>query len=234
MRYSGRYAFLVLVACAAAAAFVLAGCGTGGYSSGGNQTAGKELFLDRCGSCHALADAGSTAAIGPNLDDAFAQARADGMSDETFANIVRDQIFFPIENPSTDAPGMPGPDDTLPQCEDVGDDVEGEGPFCVEDQEQAAKDIAAYVSRVAGTGVAPEAPTDGKSIFVANCGSCHTLADAGTSGTVGPNLDDSQPPKALVVDRVTNGQGAMPSFADSLDPAQIDAVAEYVSTAAGR
>ena len=124
---------------------------------------------------------------------------------------------------------MPGPDDTLPQC----DDVEGEG-FCVEDQEQAAADIAAYVGRVAGTGVTPEAPTDGKSIFAASCGSCHTLADAGTTGTVGPNLDDSQPPKALVVDRVTNGQGAMPSFADSLDQAQIDAVAEYVSSTAGR
>lgn len=228
MRYSGRYAFLALVACIAAAAFVLAGCGTGGYSTGGSQAAGEELFLGRCGSCHALADAGSTAAIGPNLDNAFAQARADGMSEETFANVVRDQIFFPIENPSTDAPGMPSPDQTLPHC----DDVEGEG-FCVEDQDQAAEDIAAYVSRVAGTGVAPEAPTDGKSIFVANCGSCHTLADAGTSGTVGPNLDDSQPPKALVVDRVTNGQGVMPSFKDSLDPAQIDAVADYVSSAAG-
>jgi mono/diheme cytochrome c family protein len=60
------------------------------------------------------------------------------------------------------------------------------------------------------------------------------LADAGTSGTVGPNLDDAKPPKDLVVQRVTNGQGAMPSFKDSLDAAQIQAVADYVSSAAGK
>ena len=116
---------------------------------------------------------------------------------------------------------MPGPDTTLPECS--GD--EGEG-FCVEDQQSAAQDIAAYVGRVAGTGLTAEKPTDGKSIFTANCSSCHTLADAGTTGNVGPNLDEAKPPKALVVQRVTNGQGQMPSFKDSLDPAQIEAVAE--------
>ena len=79
-----------------------------------------------------------------------------------------------------------------------------------------------------------EKPTDGKSIFTTNCGSCHTLADAGTSGAVGPNLDEAKPPKELVVDRVTNGQGAMPSFKDSLDEQQIQAVADYVAGAAGR
>jgi sulfite dehydrogenase len=59
------------------------------------------------------------------------------------------------------------------------------------------------------------------------------LADAGTNGTVGPNLDQAKPPKALVVDRVTNGKGAMPSFQGTLDPAQIQAVADYVSSVAG-
>ena len=53
------------------------------------------------------------------------------------------------------------------------------------------------------------------------------------SGAVGPNLDDAKPTRELVVDRVTNGQGGMPSFADTLSAEQIDAVAEYVSTAAG-
>ena len=94
-------------------------------------------------------------------------------------------------------------------------------------------DVAAYVAAVAGTGVEAEEPTDGKSIFTTSCGACHTLADAGTTGTIGPNLDESMPSKELVVDRVTNGKGAMPSFKDSLDPAQIEAVADYVSTAAG-
>jgi cytochrome c6 len=226
-----RRLVLVVTVCAGALAFALSGCGTGGYTSEGSQGAGKELFQQRCGGCHALADAGTNGNIGPDLDDAFAQAREAGMTSETFTQVVASQIRYPIEEPVTGAPGMPGPDGsdgTLPSC----DDVEGDG-FCVEDQDGAIEDVATYVGAVAGTGITAEQPTDGKSIFTANCGSCHTLADAATSGTVGPNLDESRPPQELVVDRVTNGQGAMPSFKDSLDEQQIQAVADYVAGAAG-
>ncbi|OFW74354.1 MAG: hypothetical protein A2Y55_03200 [Actinobacteria bacterium RBG_16_68_12] len=94
--------------------------------------------------------------------------------------------------------------------------------------------MAVYVGAIAGTGKSAERPTDGKSIFTATCSACHTLADAGTTGTVGPNLDDAKPSKERVVDRVTNGKGQMPSFSSSLDPEQIQAVADYVSSAAGR
>jgi cytochrome c553 len=167
--------------------------------------------------------------VGPNLDDAFAQAREDGMTSATFTQVVNEQIEFPIVETSTGAPGMPGIDVTLPHC----DDVEGDA-FCVDDQEQAAADIATYVGAVAGTGVTAEAPTDGKSIFAQKCVSCHTLADAEASGAVGPNLDQTKPSKELVVDRVTNGQGGMPSFKDQLDAAQIEAVADYVSSVAGK
>jgi mono/diheme cytochrome c family protein len=225
---------LLLPAAGVVIAFALAGCGTGGFSNEGNRSTGKQLFLDaQCGACHTLADAGTRGTIGPNLDDAFAQARTDGMTSSTFSQIVREQILFPITQTSTGAQGMPPPDQTIPQC----DDVEGDR-FCVEDQESAADDIGAYVAAVAGTGVAPPPPgggevTDGKSIFTANCAQCHTLADAGTTGTVGPNLDQARPPKALVVDRVTNGQGAMPSFEGTLSPEQIRAVADYVASAAG-
>ena len=75
----------------------------------------------------------------------------------------------------------------------------------------------------------------GKAVFLGSsgCGTCHTLSDAGTSGTVGPNLDDAQPSHDLVVDRVTNGQGAMPSFSASLSEEQIQDVAAYVSSVAG-
>ncbi|MBD0338047.1 MAG: cytochrome c [Thermoleophilia bacterium] len=62
----------------------------------------------------------------------------------------------------------------------------------------------------------------------AGCGSCHTLEAAGSSGTIGPNLDDSQPSHDLVVDRVTNGAGAMPPFKDQLTEQQIQDVAAYV------
>jgi mono/diheme cytochrome c family protein len=74
-------------------------------------------------------------------------------------------------------------------------------------------------------------PVAGKEVFVGvgGCGSCHTLADAGTSGTIGPNLDDAAPSFELAVDRVTNGQGAMPSFSGQLTEQQIADVAAYVS-----
>jgi mono/diheme cytochrome c family protein len=74
----------------------------------------------------------------------------------------------------------------------------------------------------------------GKEVFAsAGCGSCHTLADAGASGSVGPSLDETQPDHALVVDRVTNGAGAMPAFKDQLSEQQIQDVAAYVSSVAG-
>jgi mono/diheme cytochrome c family protein len=223
-----RVASFAVVASAAVATIAAAGCGTGGYTSEGSQGAGKELFVERCGGCHVLADAGTAGTIGPNLDDAFAQARADGMTSETFTQVVAGQIRYPITETSTGAQGMPDADTTLPSCEDVEGDA-----FCVDDQDRAVSDIAVYVGAVAGTGATAEKPTDGKSIFTASCGSCHTLADAGTTGAVGPNLDDSKPSKALVTDRVTNGRGAMPAFKDSLDAEQIEAVAEYVSSSAG-
>jgi mono/diheme cytochrome c family protein len=220
------------------ATLALSGCGTGGFTSGGNQGAGKQDFTKQCGSCHTLADAGTAGRIGPNLDDAFAQARQDGMKTSTFVQVVHDQILFPITSPSSGSPGMPGPDTTLPLCSDVSG-----GGFCVEDQEQAAADIAEYVGSVAGTGAVAAPPpggggggaTDGKQIFqTAGCAGCHTLADAGSTGTVGPNLDQAKPPKSLVVQRVTNGMGQMPPFKDQLSSAQIQAVADYVSSVAGK
>jgi cytochrome c6 len=74
----------------------------------------------------------------------------------------------------------------------------------------------------------------GKALFVSSCGSCHTLKDAGTSGAVGPNLDDLKPDMARVVKQVTNGGKIMPSFKGTLTPAQIQQVAAYVSSVAGK
>ena len=84
------------------------------------------------------------------------------------------------------------------------------------------------------TGGAGEGDAEaGKAVFLGSsgCGTCHTLSDAGTSGTVGPNLDDAQPSHDLVVDRVTNGQGAMPSFSSTLSEEQIQDVAAFVYNA---
>ena len=62
----------------------------------------------------------------------------------------------------------------------------------------------------------------------AGCGGCHVLSAAGSNGNVGPSLDVSKPTEALVIDRVTNGKGAMSSFSSSLSEQQIADVAAYV------
>ena len=217
--------------CAAAlGVLALTGCGTVGLSEEGegDVALGRELFIEGCGQCHVLADAGTQGVIGPNLDDAFSQARVDGLGDSTIQSVVRTQIAYPIEEPTTGQPGMPADIFT-------GDDAES---------------VAAYVASVAGlpttgpptsdeTGgeTAPKesgGQIDGAAVFAeAGCGSCHTFAAAGASGTIGPNLDESQPSKELAMERITEGAGAMPSFADQLTPEQIAAVADYVSQNAG-
>jgi mono/diheme cytochrome c family protein len=77
-------------------------------------------------------------------------------------------------------------------------------------------------------------PVAGKAVFeTAGCKGCHTLKDAGATGTVGPNLDQAKPPLSLVVERVTKGQGAMPPFKGQLTDKQIADVAAYVVKATG-
>jgi outer membrane protein assembly factor BamB len=74
----------------------------------------------------------------------------------------------------------------------------------------------------------------GKTVFTSNCGSCHTLNAAGTSGNVGPNLDQLKPDEATVERQVRNGGGGMPAFEGRLSDAQIMAVAAYVAQNAGK
>jgi cbb3-type cytochrome c oxidase subunit III len=201
----------------AAAALVGAGCGsvaTGPEASSGR---GEELFKEKCGQCHELAAAGTRGTVGPNLDEAFDDVRKgeQKFDDSTIRDVVRGQIAYPVEVTPSGEPGMPA------------DIVTGAD----------ADAVAAYVASVAGVPGAGEGgitATAGEEIFAAaGCGSCHVLAAAGSEGTIGPNLDESKPSKELAVDRVTNGKGQMPSFKDQLKPEQIEAVAEYVSSAAG-
>jgi mono/diheme cytochrome c family protein len=71
--------------------------------------------------------------------------------------------------------------------------------------------------------------TAGKQVFAsAGCGGCHTLKDAGATGNVGPNLDQTKPALAKILDRVTNGKSPMPSFKGQLTDKQIADVAAYV------
>jgi mono/diheme cytochrome c family protein len=205
-----------------AAALVAAGCGSEGLPEAGNTSNGQQLFVESCGMCHTLAGAGTSGQVGPNLDEAFRRSREDGLGQNTIAGVVRNQIAYPVVDPSTGLPGMPA------------DIVTGED----------ADDVAAFVASVAAVeGAAPapqpaggettgggEGKQSGETVFAsAGCGSCHTFAAAGSNGTIGPSLDDAKPSKELAIDRVTNGKGAMPSFEGQLTAAEIEAVAEYVS-----
>ena len=232
-----------------AAGLGAAGCGTGGLaSSKADKAHGKELFKQKCASCHTLADAGTQGTIGPNLDNAFSGPRAQGFKESTIRNIVHGQILFAVSNPSgvIEVNGQEQRVIGMPQKLVTGSDAE---------------DVAAYVASVAGVSAAagattstttappPPPPTTttaagggsgnlvamGKAVFAkAGCTGCHTLKDAGASGTVGPNLDQAKPSKARAVNRVTNGKSVMPSFKGQLTPAEIEAVATYVSTVAGK
>jgi len=206
-------------------AIALAACGTGGIATGAaDQENGKKLFLGKgqCAGCHTLAAAGSSSTIGPNLDDAFAQARADGYKESAILNIVHDQIRFPGQYPTA----QNNPD--FLQANMPANLVKGKD----------AEDVAAYVAANAGVQGFAESQvisgTSGKNIFEKKCASCHTLKDAGATGTIGPNLDQLMPPLALVQKQVTNGGQVMPAFKNVLTKAQIDAVAKYVATHAGK
>ncbi|MGH3035851.1 MAG: c-type cytochrome [Gaiellaceae bacterium] len=84
-----------------------------------------------------------------------------------------------------------------------------------------------------GGGAAGDAAA-GKEVFAsAGCGSCHTLQEAGTSGTVGPNLDDSSIDEAGAVQQVTNGGGGMPPFGGQLSEQEIHDVAAFVVASEG-
>jgi mono/diheme cytochrome c family protein len=86
----------LLVLGAAAAALFTAGCGSVGHTefNAANATGGKKIFQAKCASCHALADAGATSAVGPDLDAAFACAREQGFKDSTIRDVIRGQIDY--------------------------------------------------------------------------------------------------------------------------------------------
>jgi cytochrome c2 len=162
-------------------------------SGGADLGNGKRLFNEKCAFCHTLAEANAQGKIGPNLDEAFRPDYRQGFKESTIRQVVSDQIKFAGNY------GPKGP--TMPKNLVTGQDAE---------------DVAAYVAAVAGPrkGVsvtASPAPggggtttgttttpagggggnvAAGKDAFTANgCASCHTLAAAGATGKVGPDLD---------------------------------------------
>jgi len=162
---------LLALAAVSAVALPASGCGT----STADPARGRILFKEKCGVCHALAEAGTTAQIGPDLDDAFAAARAVGEGGDTVEGIVKAQVEFPRPSNSNSAVSMPA------------DVVTG----------QDLEDVAAYVGLYAGVpGAAPPKVPGGPGaqVFANNgCDTCHTLAAAKAGGVTGPNLDEVLP-----------------------------------------
>ena len=200
-----------------------AGCGTGGVAAEGDKRHGEELFKSTCAGCHALGAAGAQGKTGPDLDAAFAAMREPGhdthFEESTIRQVVADQIKYPAQRDA--GPNMPA------------NLVKGE----------AVDDVASYVASVAGTqasltaarsGGATTKSTDGKTIFSSSCASCHTLAAAAATGTIGPNLDELSPALAVVKRQVINGGGGMPAFKGRLTDGQITAVAKYVAAHAAK
>ena len=235
MRRTGRVVVGGAGLAAIAAVVLLAsGCGYGGVATAASHADlqnGQTLYASTCGICHALQAAGTSATIGPSLDNAFAGARAEGFSDSTIENVVLDQIRLgsgPIATYTTVKNGK----GLTPQTTMPANILKG----------QDALDVAAYVASVAGQsgyttgGGFASLGTDGAAIFkgAPGCAGCHTLAAAGATGTTGPNLDQLKPSTAVVAHQVMVGGGSMPAFQGKLSPAQIQAVAKYVSSSAGK
>jgi mono/diheme cytochrome c family protein len=223
---------------------VAVGCASSIKHPTANLVSGKVMFQKSCGSCHTLAHANTSGTTGPNLDDAFRQDRIDGVKTTSIQGL----IDYWIRYPNTQG--------VMPKGI-----VEG----------QDAQDVAAYVAAVAARpgkdtgalatagGVIGTTPAAGKQVFtgVGGCGSCHTLAAAGTTGTVGPNLDkDLRTNCALPQSKTARGAtlqecirtaitkpyafipsgyqaGVMPSnFGQTLTPTEITALVNFLSTAA--
>jgi mono/diheme cytochrome c family protein len=208
---------LLALAVVAMIALAASGCGT----SSADEQRGRTLFIQKCGTCHEMAQAGTTAQSGPNLDDAFAAARAAGQNGATIEGVTAAQIEYP--RPSTDNPAASMPADL----------VTGQG----------VKDVAAYVGMYAGVpGAAPpKAPGGpGAQVFANNgCGGCHTLAAAESGGVTGPNLDEALPGQsAAMVDEsivdpnaeIAKGFPAnvMPAYRDTLTPKELEDLVQFL------
>ncbi len=112
-------------------------------------------------------------------------------------------------------------------------EAEEEEPAEAEEEPAEAEEEPAEEEETGGAEAG--AGGEGKAIFTANCGSCHTLAAAGTSGTVGPNLDELKPSDSTVEHQVINGGGPMPAFGkeEILSAEEVKEVSSYVSSVAG-
>ena len=211
--------------CAVALALALGACGR----NDPNLETGKAKFVEKCGSCHTLARAGTAGTTGPNLDTAFQAALKDGIDRDTIEGIVHKQVLHPRS------------DSQMPAGLVKGDD---------------ASDVAAYVGYAAdrsgddqgalATAGLAQAKTGDQIFTAAGCAGCHTFGPAKSTGTIGPNLNELktqaanmekgktaeeyireslEDPGAFIVKGYPN---AMPAFKGRLTDAQIKALIDFL------
>lgn len=209
---------LLVLAALAAVALPASGCGT----TTADPNRGRVLFIEKCGTCHTLAQAGTSAQVGPNLDDAFASARAAGEGGDTVEGVVKAQVEYP--RPSNQDPAVSMPADIV-----TGQDLD---------------DVAAYVGLYAGVpGAAPPKVPGGPGaqVFANNgCGGCHTLKAAKTGGVTGPNLDEVIPgqSEAMVHESIVDPNAKIASgyppnvmpgnFEQKLSPKELQDLVKYL------
>ena len=190
-------------------------------SSIGDPRKGQQLFTSKgCSSCHSYGGSGGTDA--PPLDFMKGQLSASEIAD--MSGVIWNHV-----------PGM------LPHFKEEGIH------FPTFNGNQMA-DLIAYLHSGHPAGKAAPATkgmkqkqgmksmtgggASGQQLFTGSCGSCHTLAAAGTAGTVGPNLDDLMPAEQVVLTAIATGPGTMPPGLFS--GAEAKTVAKYVAQNAGK
>jgi mono/diheme cytochrome c family protein len=212
-----------------------------------NLVRGKQLFVTKCGACHTLSHANTTGTVGPNLDVAFRQDRADGIKSTSIQGLVDYWIQYPNFNPHSGA--------VMPPMLFKGQDAQDVAAYVGAVAASPGQDTGALATAVQAT--VPVTPAAGKTVFtgVGGCGACHTLAAAGTTGTVGPNLDtrlkaDCALPASMKVRGATlqeciktaivnpyafipsgYSSGVMPNtFGKTLSPTQVAALVAFLSS----
>jgi mono/diheme cytochrome c family protein len=212
-----------------------------------NLVHGKQLFVTKCGACHTLSHANTTGTVGPNLDVAFRQDRADGIKSTSIQGLVDYWIQYPNADPNSGA--------VMPAMLYKGQNAQDVAAYVGTVAAKSGQDTGALATAVQAT--VPVTPASGKTVFtgVGGCGACHALAAAGTSGTVGPNLDtrlksDCALPASMKVRGATLKQciktaivnpysfipsgytsGVMPNtFGKTLSPTQIAALVAFLSS----
>ncbi len=224
--------------------FVLIGLGGCGLKHPtANLVMGKQLFITKCGVCHTLSHASTTGSVGPNLDDAFRQDRKDGIKSTSIEGLVDYWIQYP------NSQGV------MPSRIFTGQDAQDVAAYVAYVAAQPGQDTGALAAAVKVT--VPVTAAAGKTVFtgVGGCGACHTLAAAGTTGTVGPDLtarlakDCSNPTSqkvrgASLTDCIMTAivkpyaylpspykAGIMPSnFSQTLSSTQIKALVKFISS----